>query len=233
MKPALFHRWLLAIVLFTAPSMALVAQVESVNPGINKNYKDPKLDATQWVERLETEGREVYDHRSRIIEASGVKSGDVVADVGAGTGLFTMLFAKRVGDNGKVLAVDIATPFLARIHQRAEEEGTRNIETILCTDRDARIKKQSADIIFVCDTYHHFEYPESTLKTLQWGLKDGGTLVVVDFDRIEGKSSDWIMNHVRADKETFTKEIEAAGFAKVGEADFLKENYLLKFKKKQ
>jgi len=232
MNPAfIVQRLMLAAccTLFIAPG---IAQEKSVNPGINDNFKNPELNATEWVERFETEGREVYHHRAEIVAATGVAPGDVVADVGAGTGLFTMLFAQKVGDEGKVLAVDIATPFLAKIHERAASEGVKNVETILCTDRDARIKKQSADIIFICDTYHHFEYPESTVKSLHWGLKDDGILVVVDFEREPGKSSDWIMSHVRAGKETFTKEIEAAGFEKVGEADFLKENYLIKFKKK-
>ena len=233
MKPAL--PVLLPIILFALighPDTAR-AQKESVNPGINKNYKNPELDVTEWVERFEREGREVYDHKENIIKSTGVKKGDVVADVGAGTGLFTMMFSQKVGSEGKVLAVDIATPFLARIHQRAEEQGIQNIETILCTDRNARIKKQSADIIFICDAYHHFEYPSDTLKTLHWGLKDDGVLVLVDFERVPGKSSDWILSHVRAGKETFASEIEAAGFEKFEEADFLKENYLLKFRKKK
>jgi predicted methyltransferase len=212
--------------------LQLTAQEKSVNPGINKNFKDSDLKATEWVERFEKEGREVYDHRLEIVKATGVKEGDVVADVGAGTGLFTMLFAEKVGPGGRVLAVDIATPFLANIAKRAEEEKIPNIETILCTDRNARIPKERADLVFICDTYHHFEYPQDTLASIHWGMKPGGTLVLVDFKRIKGESSDWIMSHVRADEETFTQEIEEAGFEKTGEADFLKENYLVMFRRK-
>lgn len=225
---------LLAIVaLLPVSALELPAQEKSINPGINKNYKSPDLKATEWVERLEKEGREVYDQREKIVNAVGVKEGDVIADIGAGTGLFTMLFSEKVGDDGKVLAVDIATPFLANIAKRAASKKIKNIETILCTDRDARIPKETADLVFICDTYHHFEYPENTMATIHWGLKPGGTLVLIDFKRIKGESSDWIMNHVRADKGTFVKEIEAAGFEKLEEADFLAENYLVKFKKKQ
>jgi ubiquinone/menaquinone biosynthesis C-methylase UbiE len=222
---------LLALIAAFVPGIS--AQQKSVSPDINKKYKDPKLKVTEWVERFEMEGREVYDQREKIVAATGVKEGDVVADVGAGTGLFTLIFAEKVGPEGKVLAVDIATPFLGNIAARADEKKIRNIDTILCTDRDARIRKETTDVVFICDTYHHFEYPQDTLATIHWGMKPGGTLVLVDFNRINGESSEWIMNHVRADKETFVKEIETSGFEKTDEADFLKENYLVKFKKKQ
>lgn len=223
---------LIVAALIPASLLQTSAQEKSISPGINKNFKDSDLKATEWVERFEKEGREVYDQREKIIAATGVKEGDVVADVGAGTGLFTMLFSKKVGPGGRVLAVDIATPFLANIAKRADEMKIKNIDTILCTERNARIRKNSTDLEFICDTYHHFEYPQDTLASIQWGLKPGGTLVLVDFNRIEGESSDWMMSHVRAGKETFIQEIEAAGFEKTGEADFLKENYLVTFKKK-
>lgn len=210
------------------------AQDQSVKPGINDNFKKPDLKVEEWVERFETESREVFAHRNEIVKATGVKKGDAVADVGAGTGLFTKLFAEQVGEEGKVLAVDISTPFLGNIHQRATAAGLNNIETILCTDRNARIPKESVDIVFICDTYHHFEFPQATMASIHWGLKPGGTLVLIDFHRIEGKSSEWTLNHVRAGQEVFEKEIMEAGFEKIDEPqpDYLKENYLVKFKRK-
>ena len=122
-----------------------------------------------------------------------------------------MLFSKKVGDEGKVFAVDIATPFLATIHKKAEKKGIKNIETILCSDRNARLKKNAADIIFICDTYHHFEFPKSTLASIHKTLKNDGRLIVIDFERIEGKTRDWLMNQVRAGKEIFRAEIQSRG----------------------
>jgi predicted methyltransferase len=90
----------------------------------------------------------------------------------------------------------------------------------------------SVDLAFVCDTYHHFEFPERTLASLYRAIKPGGRLVVVDFIRVPGKSSDWIRNHVRAGQEVVEKEIAAAGFEKTDEVkDLLKENYLVVFTK--
>jgi ubiquinone/menaquinone biosynthesis C-methylase UbiE len=90
----------------------------------------------------------------------------------------------------------------------------------------------SVDVAFVCDTYHHFEFPQRTLASLYRAIKPGGKLVVVDFIRIEGKSSAWILFHVRAGQEVVEKEITDAGFRKAGEVKgLLKENYLVIFTK--
>src|SRR5438477_7168856 len=88
------------------PLAALMAQERSVRPGINDNFKNPNVE--EWIGRLETESREPYVRRNDIVAATGIKSGDVVADIGAGTGLFTALFAAKVGPTGHVYAVDIA-----------------------------------------------------------------------------------------------------------------------------
>ncbi len=210
----------------------LPAQEKSVKPGINDNFKNPDLKVEEWAGRFETESREVFAHRDEIVKAAGVKPGATVADVGAGTGLFTMLFAGAVGPEGKVLAVDIAAPFLAKIRERAAAEGRHNVETVLGTDKDTRLPPGAVDLVFICDTYHHFEFPKDTLASIRRGLKPGGLLVLVDFERIPGKSSEWTLNHVRAGKEVFLKEIEDAGFAVVDEADFLEENYLVRLRRK-
>src|SRR6266852_3313395 len=109
----------------------LVAQDKSVRPGINDNFKNPNVD--EWVARLETESREPYARRNEIVAASGIKAGDIVADVGAGTGLFTAMFAARVGRNGHVYAVDIAASFLEHISDVARKQGLEDqITPVLC-----------------------------------------------------------------------------------------------------
>ncbi|MDP6850454.1 MAG: methyltransferase domain-containing protein [Planctomycetota bacterium] len=193
--------------------------------GLNDKFLSQDLDVSQWVERFEKEGREIFDYRHEIVEALDISKGMIVADIGAGTGLFEPLFAKAVGDNGKVIAVDIAQGFLDRIRGM----GLENVETVLCDERSTGLSDGSVDLMFVCDTYHHFSYPEDTLKSMKAALRPGGRLVVVEFHRIEGESSDWIMKHVRADEATFTREIEAAGFEVAGRHELLEENYIIEF----
>ena len=91
----------------------------------------------------------------------------------------------------------------------------------------------SVDLAFVCDTYHHFEYPRSTLESLFTAIRPGGSLVILDFERIPGESDEWVLEHVRAGKEVFRREIESAGFQFEREVtvEGLKENYVLRFRR--
>lgn len=223
------YLWTLLLLL---PAGAGLAAEKSVKPGINKNFLDPDLKVGAWVERFEREGREVYDHRKEIVARAAIKPGSVVADIGAGTGLFVPLLAEAVGKDGKVIAVDIVPKFLAHIRGRARAMKADNIETVLCTDKSTRLPANSIDLAFICDTYHHFEYPASTLASLHRALRKGGEIYLIDFKRVEGESSDWILNHVRAGEEVFAAEIEAAGFERVERIDLLKDNYILRFRKR-
>jgi predicted methyltransferase len=212
------------------PSQPPAAEA-SVKPGVNAEYLKPELDVTQWVERFEREGREIYDHREALVAAARLKPGMVVADIGAGTGLFTPYFSRAVGSTGKVIAVDIVPAFLERIRERAKTEGLANVETVLCTERSVELPPNSIDLAFICDVYHHFEYPYSSMTSLHRALRPGGQVLLVEFKRIPGTSSDWVLNHVRAGQEVFTAEITAAGFQQVEQIDLLKDNYVLRFRK--
>lgn len=208
------------------------AQEKSVKPGINDPFKDPNLNIQEWLSRFERESRETFDKRKEIVAACQLKPGMVVADVGAGTGLFTRLFAVEVGEKGTVYAVDIAQKFLDYITESAKKAGLNNIKTVLGTDTSAELPSGEIDLVFICDTYHHFEYPERMLHSIYQALKPGGRMVVVDFIREEGKSRQWILDHVRAGQNIVEKEITTAGFRKIGEVkDLLQENYLVIFEK--
>ncbi|MDA1051950.1 MAG: methyltransferase domain-containing protein [Planctomycetota bacterium] len=206
-----------------------LAQDKSVNPDINKSFQKP--DVSTFAERFEREGREVYDHREEIIEACQLKPGMFVADIGAGTGLFTRMIAPRVTDRGQVIAVDIAKEFIEHVEKTCQEAGIKNVKGVICTSEATGLPDNSVDLAFICDTYHHFEFPYKTMRSIYRALKPDGQVVLVDFDRVEGKSSEWILNHLRAGKSTFVKEIELAGFEVAEERDFLATSYWIRFKK--
>jgi ubiquinone/menaquinone biosynthesis C-methylase UbiE len=218
------------LICLTLTNMA-AAQETSVKPGINKNFEAPDLQVKQWVERFEREGRETFDKRQEILAACGIQPGMVVADIGAGSGLFTRLFAQKVGSDGHVFAVDIAKPFVEDIRNQMREAGLENVTGVVCTPADPNLEPASIDLAFICDTYHHFEFHYKTMMQLRRALRPGGQIVVVDFERIEGVSSDWILGHVRAGKEVVVKEIESCGFERVGEQDILEQSYFVSFRK--
>ncbi|MFN9234407.1 MAG: class I SAM-dependent methyltransferase [Planctomyces sp.] len=222
------HKTLLLFVCVASLSNSLNAQEKSVRPGINDTFRDP--DPKQFTERFEIESREVFAKRTEILNAIGLKPTDVVADIGAGTGLFTRLFAAQLGPEGRVIAVDIAKKFLDHIEVTSRERNLRNVETLLCTDDSTRLPPNSVDVAFICDTYHHFEFPQKTMTSLRKAMKPGGRVIVVDFRRVQGESTEWTMNHVRAGQEVFEAEITQAGFRRVKEVQgLLKENYMLVF----
>lgn len=220
----------MALLFFTAIALA---QEQSVKPGINDKFIDPKMKVDEWTQKFETESREIYSQRDKILAGAGLKPGMTMADIGAGTGLFTAPFARAVGASGKVYAVDISKNFIAHISQRMQKAELKNVEPVLCSEKSVELPEASIDLAFICDTYHHFEYPQATLASLHKALKPGGQIVLIDFKRIPGVSSDFVMGHVRAGQEVFESEIVAAGFEKTGEVtDVLKENYFVRFTRK-
>ena len=226
-RTATLHLIGLAIVI--SMSAPVWAQEQSVRPGINRHYENPRFD--EWVARFERPGREVYDKRHQIIAAMRIEAGMVVADIGAGTGLFTRLFSPRVGPQGRVIAVDISQVFIDNILRIAHQQGLKNIEGIVNTARDVSLPPDSIDVAFLCDTYHHLEYPISTMRSINRALRPGGTLMVIDFRRVPGFSSPWVMRHVRAGQDIVVQEIEAGGFKLVEIQEFLQTNYFLRFTK--
>jgi ubiquinone/menaquinone biosynthesis C-methylase UbiE len=224
------RRFLMPCSLLLALVLTANAQENSVKPGINEPFKNP--DVAKFQKTFEGESREVFVLREKIVVACGVNPGMVVADIGAGTGIHTREFSRAVGNDGQVYAVDIAAKFLEHIRKTSHNAGLRNITPVLCNEDSVNLPPSSIDVAFVCDTYHHFEYPQKTLASLYRALKPGGKLVVVDFIRIEGKSSLWILFHVRAGQEVVEKELTDAGFRKTGEVKgLLQENYLIIFTK--
>jgi len=200
-------------------------------PEINADFRKPDVDVDRWVGTLESESREIAAQRKAITEALGLRPGQAVADIGAGTGLFEEPFARAVGPTGVVYAVDIAPAFIEHIRERAAAAGLSQVQPVLCDDRSTGLPPGSVDVAFVCDTYHHFENPSDTLASLREALRPGGRLVVVDFERVEGQSRAWVLEHVRCGREQVIAEIEAAGFryTRTLPVAGLSENYVIEF----
>ena len=185
------------------------------------------------MERFEGESREVFAERATIVAAIGLKPGQAVADVGAGTGPFVGYFADAVGDQGTVYAIDIAPNFVEHLAQRAKREGHNQVEARLCSEDSVDLPADSIDLAFMCDVYHHFEFPRSSMGSIHSALRTGGEVVIVDFERIPGVSREWILGHVRAGKDEVFAEMASFGFVLVEQITMsgLKENWVARFRK--
>ncbi len=211
------------------------ATVAPVKPGLNDSFLDPELDIENWIQRFEVESREIYQAREEILQHMHLRGGERIADIGSGTGLFVPLLANSVGDNGWVYAVDIAPRFVEHIAKRINEGALSRVTPVICTRDSVSLPPESIDAAFICDVYHHFEFPEKTLASLHQALRPEGNVFIVDFERIPGKSRDWVLDHVRAGKQTVIDEMQSAGFELVAEREIatLVENYFLEFRRTQ
>lgn len=203
---------------------------KKVDPEINRPFQKP--DVATFRKRFETESREVYARRNDIIDALDLKPGMRVADLGAGTGLFTRLIAAQVGPEGRVYAVDIAQEFLDHIKAESAKLGQKNVIPVLGSQTSTNLEPGSVDLVFVCDVYHHLEKPDLVLASVHRVLRPGGRLVVIEFDRHEN-SSEFVRKHIRASKAEFAQEIRDAGFVQepLSKVPGFKENFMLRFRK--
>jgi predicted methyltransferase len=217
--------------LLTATSAAATADEpgRAVGADINTYYQN--ADPDRWRSVFESPGREVFDRRFQVVAALDLKPGMDVADIGAGTGLYTLLFARAVRPDGKVYAVDISPGFIDGIMARAADVGVDNVVPVVNRQRSTELPPESIDLAFMADTYHHFEFPQAMLASIHQALRPGGVLAIIDFRRIQGVSNGWVMSHVRAGREQVVAEIEHAGFQLMDEPVALRTNYFLRFRK--
>jgi ubiquinone/menaquinone biosynthesis C-methylase UbiE len=155
----------------------------------------------------------------------GIREGRNVADIGAGSGWFTVRAAARVGSGGAVYAVEINRAFLEHIRKRAAEEGLTNIQTVLGKEDDPLLPAQSVDSVLILKAYHEIAQPVLLLNHLRSALRPGALVGIIDKN---GKGDDHGI-----DRATVIKEAERAGFSLVEQYDFVKGDgmdYFLVFK---
>lgn len=174
----------------------------------------------------------MFDNRDKILAAIDLKPGMRVADIGAGTGIFSVPFAERVGATGKVYAVDVMPYFLQHIGEKAAKAGLKHLQPVQAGERATGLAPNSIDLAFFSDSYHHIEFPRTYLADLYAALAPGGEVVLIDYRRDEGINGTWILEHVRADRQTVIAEFQAAGFELTESRDeLLRENYYIRFRR--
>ena len=131
-----------------------------------------------WLERSD---REATEQPEKVLDTLKITPGSTVADIGAGTGYFSLRLAKRVGPQGRVLATDIQPQMLALLSENMRAAGIRNIEPILCTPTDAKLPEGQLDLALMVDVYHELASPEETMTQVRRALKPDGRLVLVEY----------------------------------------------------
>ena len=135
----------------------------------------------QWLKTLDSENRVAKLKISEAVAALKLPPGAVVADIGAGSGTFTLPLAQAVGTPGKIYAVDIDRGLVDHIAQRAKEQNASNVKAILGEFTDPKLPARDVDLAFIFDVLHHIENRADYLKTLVTYLKPAGRIAIIDF----------------------------------------------------
>jgi len=167
-----------------------------------------------WLERPE---REAEEEPSRAIEALELRAGMAVADIGAGTGYYTVRMARKVGAEGRVYATDIQVGMLSLLQRRAKQEQLQNIVPVLGAADDPRLPPGALDLALMVDVYHELSSPQAFVRRLREALKPEGRLVLIEFRKEDPRvpireehkmSVDQVRQELSADGYTIEKVID-------------------------
>ncbi|MBA2736696.1 MAG: class I SAM-dependent methyltransferase [Pyrinomonadaceae bacterium] len=192
----------------------------------NENINRPKSEPyTGDLSIFEDENRAKNLQIDRVMDILKITEGKNVADIGAGSGWFTTRAAKRVGDKGKIFAVEINQEYIEYINERAKKENYANIQTVTGAEDNPNLAKNSVDAVLILKTYHEIAEPIKVLRNLRGSLRPNALVGIIDKN---GKGDDHGIN-----KEIVTEEAKRAGFVLVDQYDFVKTDgmdYFLVFR---
>lgn len=219
------RRMLLCILLLGAVSFQPWAdepQAPSRQPAAVMSYE-----GAPWLERP---GREEEERPDLVLEAMNLKNGDIIADIGCGSGFFTRRLAQAVGPEGKVYGVDIQPKMLEILEASCEAHGIENVVPVLGGENDPKLPVGEIDWILLVDTYHEFQDPQAMLRHMRASLAPGGKIALVEF-RLEGDSAKHIKLDHRMSPRQVLAEWNPAGFQLIDIIESLPTQHLFIFEK--
>ncbi|MCF6285590.1 MAG: class I SAM-dependent methyltransferase [Candidatus Hydrogenedentes bacterium] len=179
-----------------------------------------------WLERAD---RDALEQPDKVIAAMGLKSGDVVADIGSGSGYFTRRMAKAVLPGGTVYGVDIQPEMNEILAENCKKEGIDNIKIILSEEADPKLPPNSIDWMLLVDVYHEFQQPEVMLAKMREALKPGGHVALLEY-RLHGDTAEHIKIDHRMSVEQVLAEWLPAGFTLEKRHEFLPTQHFFVFR---
>ncbi len=173
--------------LLTPAFVLLLAQTVPILPAQTAAPAPPQQRATSTpytgdLSIFERPGRDQRLHIERVMDILAITPGKDVADIGAGSGWFTVRAAKRVGDTGRVYAVDINPAAIRYIDERVQKDGLSNIKTIVGKPDNPELPSDAVDAVLLLKTYHEVADPVALLRNLRAALRPGARVGIIDRD---------------------------------------------------
>lgn len=185
-------------------------------------------DLEAYIAKMESSERDAWQKPDDVVQALGLKPGQVACDIGAGPGYFALRLSRAVTDAGGVFAVDVEPRILAVLRDRLQQTGVRNVTPVLALPQDPLLPPASCDVILIVDTFHHFPDGPAYLRRLVRSLRPGGRVVNIDFHKKDLPVGPAVGHKVA--REDFLKQAEAAGLTLAEEKTFLPYQYFLVLK---
>ena len=178
---------------------------------------------------LDAPDRDLWQRPDQVMDAMGIADGSIVADIGAGSGWFTIRLARRVGPQGLVYAEDVQPEMINAISRRVSREGFTNVRAVLGLKNDPRLPPNSLDAVLMVDAYHEVEDRVSMLASLAKALKPAGRIGIVDF-RLDGTGPGPAPEE-RVSPDVVVNDAKQAGLRLLRQEPFLEYQYFLIFAK--
>jgi ubiquinone/menaquinone biosynthesis C-methylase UbiE len=213
-------------VLLVAPLLfppALFPQAAATQQEMHHLHGDPMA----YIASLDDPARDAYQKPDEVVKALALRQGEVVADIGSGSGYFTLRFARAVGDTGRVYAVDVSPDMIRHLNRRLRDAGVRNVVPVLSDPDDPLLPDASVDRFVIVDTWHHVEDQAKYLALMKRMLRPGGEVVHIDFQKRELPVGPPV--GMKVAREDLVKQMEGAGFRLAAEHAFLPYQYFLVF----
>jgi cyclopropane fatty-acyl-phospholipid synthase-like methyltransferase len=192
---------------------------------LHRLHQDPKA----YIAMLEDPARDGYQKPHEVITALDLKPGEVIADIGSGSGYFTLRLAAHVGDGGRVYGVDVDPEMVRHLNRRVRDAALRNVHVILA-DPDDPLLPEQVDRVLIVDTWHHIGDQTKYLALIRKLLKPGGQVIMIDFQK---KDLPWGPPFaMKIAREDLIQQMETNGFHLLKEHTFLPYQYFLVFQAK-
>jgi ubiquinone/menaquinone biosynthesis C-methylase UbiE len=183
-------------------------------------------DPAAYIKALEDPARDAYQKPHEVIEALAINPGEIVADIGSGSGYFTLRMARHVGEKGHVYGVDVNADMIRHLNERIRDAGVLNVSTILARPDDPLLP-QPVDRFIIVDVWHHVDDQPKYLEMMKKHLRPGGQVVMIDFHKRDLPVGPPLAMKIA--REDLIAQMTAHGFTLAREHTFLPYQYFLVF----